>query len=198
VDLLTELKKTPVLLFLIVLPLAVVAALIVVYRVARPTKGDQSVRLSEMRQRSVTEDPAVKGEFPKGWLVADAGANLPSPSPDESELAHFVAMFRNVRAPQIVEEDLSPGATRTVDLQIAGRSALSGSARWVGTVKPLSVIIALNGSTLATGTTYRVGSNRGGSYLKAQTTGGGLATMSVTNTSGVTAKVRIVFTAAAL
>jgi hypothetical protein len=176
-----------------------VPAALFVYRAARPVKGDRSVQVSEVRRRSITEDPAVKGQFPTGWLVTDAGINLPRlPSEWSPELSDFSVMFRNVRAPRIVEEDLSPGATRSVELPITGRSALSGSARWVGTIKPLTVTIALNGSTLATGTTYRVGSNRGGSYLKAQTTVGGLATMSVTNTSGVRAKVRIVFTAAAL
>jgi hypothetical protein len=154
----------------------------------------------EIRQRSVTEDPAVKGDFPKGWLVADAGARLRQRPPEQGdrEIREFAEMLKKTQAPRIVEEDLSPGATRTVDLQIAGPSALSGSARWIGTVYPFAVHIALNGSTLVTGTTYRVGSNRGGSYLKAQTTAGGLATMSVTNTSGVTAKVRIVFTGTAL
>src|SRR6266850_8021767 len=136
-----------------------------------------------MRQRSVTEDPAVKGEFPNGWLVAGVGASLPHPTPEESEILEWVELFKNTQAPRVVEEDLSPGATRTVQLQIAGPSGLSGSARWVGTTRPLTVTIALNGSTLATGTAFHIGGNRGGSYLQTQTTTGGLATMSVTNTS---------------
>jgi hypothetical protein len=93
---------------------------------------------------------------------------------------------------------LAPGATRTVDLQLAGPSGLVGSARWIGTADALKVTIALGGSTLVTGTPYHVETNRGGSYLRARTTGGGHATLSVTNTSGVTVRVRILFMATTL
>jgi hypothetical protein len=61
---LTERKKTVILPLAVRLALIVFAALIVV---AHPVKGDQSVKVVEKRQRSVTEDPAVKGEFAKGW-----------------------------------------------------------------------------------------------------------------------------------
>jgi len=152
---------------------------------------EQSVQLDEMLQRSVTEDPAVMGDFPNGWLVADAGADLPVRPPDE--VAEFSEIFQNVQAPPVVEEDLSPGATRTVSLQVPRPSGLVGSARWVGTISPLDVTIALDGSTLATGTAYHFGTNRGGSFLQTEAAVGGLATMSVTNTSDVTVKVRIVF-----
>jgi hypothetical protein len=195
---LTKHKKTVILPLVVLLVLIVFAGLIVMYRVARPVKGDQSVQAVEKLQRSVTEDPAVKGEFANGWLVPHAGAGLPQPTPTESETLEWVKLFKNTQAPRIVEENLSPGARRTVQLQITGPSGLFGSARWVGAIRPLRVIIALNGSTLATGTAYHVGSNRGGSYLQTRTTTGGLATMSVTNTSGVNAKVRIVFTATGL
>ena len=186
---LTECKKTAILSLIVVLALIVFAALV---------KGDQSVQVVEKRQRSVTADPAVKGEFAKGWLVPHAGAGLPQPTPTESETLEWVKLFKNTQALRVVEQNLSPGARRTVQLQIAGPSGLFGSARWAGAIRPLGVIIALNRSTLATGTTYHVGSNRGGSYLQTRTKTGGLATMSVTNTSGVTVKVRIVFTATAL
>ena len=191
---LTECKRTAILSLIAVVAFIVFAALIV----ARPAKGDQSVQVVEKRERSVTEDPAVKGEIANGWLVPGAGVSLPQPTPTESDLFEWVKLFKNTQARRVVEENLSPGARRTVQLQIEGPSGLIGSARWVGAVRPLGVIIALHGSTLATGTAYHVGSNRGGSYLQTRTTTGGLATMSITNTSGVKVKVRIVFTATSL
>jgi hypothetical protein len=155
-------------------------------------------QVREMRQRSVTEDPAVRGDFSNDWLFADAGAGLPQPPPNDLELPEFIELFKNTQTPGLVEDDLSPGATRTVSLQVPGPFGLAGSARWIGTISPLKVTIALDGSTLATGTAYHFGLNRGGSYLRTQTTSGGLASMSVTNTSAVTVKVRIVFMATGL
>ena len=170
-----------------------------VVELAGTLKGDQSVRVTEKHQPSVVKDPAVKGEISNGWLVPGAGPSLPQATPTESDLLEWVKLFKNTQAPQVFEEDLSPGTTRSVQLKIPGPSGLFGSARWVGTIsRPLAVRIALNGLTLTTGTAYHVGRNRGGSFLQARTTAGGLATMSVTNTSASTIKVRIVFTATGL
>jgi hypothetical protein len=155
-------------------------------------------QVEEMRQRSVTEDPAVRGAFPNDWLVPDAGAGLPHPPATESEILEFFELYEKTRTPGLVEADLSPGATRTVSLQVLGPSGLATSARWIGTISPLNVTIALDGATLATGTAYHYGLNRGGSYVRTQTTAGGLATISVTNTSNVTVKVSIVFMATSL
>jgi hypothetical protein len=155
---------------------------------------ESSVQLVEMMQRSVTEDPAAMGNFPNDWLV-DVGNDLPqvTSGDDDNELAEFGERFEQSRAPRIVQEALAPGATRTVSLEIAGASGLSGLAQWIGTTNPLNVTIGLDGSTLVTGTTYEMGTDRGGSYLQAAAPAGGLATMSVTNTSEVTVQVRIVF-----
>jgi hypothetical protein len=167
------------------------------------TGGDTSgaggpPQVTEMRQRSVTDDPAVMGDFPQNWLMPDGGAGLPRP-PDHDEIFEFLETFKRSRAPRIVQEDLAPGATRTVELDLTGPSGLGGVAQWIGTVAPLPVTIALDGSPLVvTGTTYRMGRERGGSHLKTQTTTGGRAAMSVRNTSDVTLKVRIVFVATAL
>jgi hypothetical protein len=178
------------------IPVAIVVISLVV-ELAGTLKGDQSVRVIENHQPSVTKDPAVKGEISNGWLVP--GASLPQPTPTQSDLLEWVKLFKNTQAPRVVEENLSPGTTRSVQLQIAGPSGLFGSARWVGTIsRPLAVRIALNGSTLTTGTAYHVGRNRGGSFLQTRTTAGGVATMSVTNTSVSTIKVRIVLTATGL
>ncbi len=158
---------------------------------------EQSAQVDEILQRSVTDDPAVMGNFPNGWAVQRP--NQPATPADESEQDEFREQYADHKvlfAPTI-EEDLAPGASETVELPVAGPSGLSGLVRWVGTIDPLDVTLALDGSTLAaTGTTYHFGPNRGGSLVNAQTTAGGRATMTVTNTSDATVKVRIVFTAA--
>jgi hypothetical protein len=157
-----------------------------------------TAQVEEMRQRSVFEDPAVRGEFPNDWLVADAGAGLPPTDPAHSEIPEFIESFEKTRTPGLVQGDLAPGATRTVSMQLAGPSGLAAAARWIGTTSPLNVTLALGGSTLATGTAYHYGNDRGGSYVRATTTAGGQATVSVTNPTSTTVTVRIVLMATAL
>jgi hypothetical protein len=164
---------------------------------------DPSARLEERRERSVTEDPAVKGETPDGWLVPPVAAPPPATATKrqegsrDSEIAEFVERFKSTKAPRIFQGDLPPGARRGVDIQLAGPSSLAGSVQWIGTAAPMKVTIAVNASPLAAGTSYRLGDSRGGSYVKAQTPVGGRATMSVTNTSNVSVKVRIMLVATA-
>jgi len=162
---------------------------------------DPSARLEERRERSVTEDPAVKGETPDGWLVppAESAAVQRAPGRSEdsegSEIAEFVERFKNTKPPKIFQGELPPGASRAVDVQLTGPSGLTGSVQWIGTAAAMKVTIAVNASPLATGTAYRLGSNRGGCYLKAQTPVGGRATMAVTNTSNASVMVRIMLVA---
>ena len=171
------------------------------YRATSP-KVDPSARLEERRQRSVTEDPAVMDKLPDDWLVPAAelkGVQQYSPEePEESELAEFAERFKNSKAPKVVQTELSPGATRFVELELGGPSGLAGSVQWIGTADPLKVAIAVNGARLVTGTTYRIGSKQGGSRLQAQTPVGGRATIAVTNTSSVRVKVRILLVATSL
>jgi hypothetical protein len=156
--------------------------------------ADPSATVIELPQQ-VPDDPAVTGGAPQGWLLPDAGAGLDLPDPTDLELQEFEELFERTRAPRVVEEELLPGATRTVALEIAGPAGLGGTIGWIGTVRPLAATIALDGTALVTGTPYRLGSDRGGAYLAAQTTAGGRATLSVTNTAGVRVKVRLVFVA---
>jgi hypothetical protein len=178
----------------------VIAALAVVYHITGPVQGDASVQVVEKRERSISDDPAVRGDFPtKGWRVTEGERASPPQLPaEEAELPEFIEAYQNTQAPKIVEEQLAPGATRGVDLQLAGPSGLAGSVRWIGTTDALKVTIALGGSTLVTGTPYRLGTTRGGSFLAVRTTGGGHATLSVTNTSGVTVRVRVLLMATPL
>jgi len=164
------------------------------HKAVPPAKGEPFAQVTEMRQRSVTEDPAVMGNFPNNWqLEKPSGPPMP---PEESE---FQERLAKIQVAPLVLEDLAPGATRKVDLQLAGPSGLNGVVRWIGTTSPLKVTVSLAGSSLATtGSTYHIGRDRGGSSLNAKTTAGGLATISVTNTSGVPVKLRIVFASSAL
>lgn len=167
------------------------------HKAVPPTKTEPFVQVTEMRQRSVTEDPAVMGNFPNNWqLEKPNGPPMPA---EESEIDEFQERLAKLQIAPLVLEDLAPGDTRKVDLPITGPSGLSGVVRWIGTVNPLKVTVSLGGSPLTTtGTTYHIGRDRGGSSVNAQTTTGGLATISVTNTSTVPVKLRIVFAASAL
>ena len=167
------------------------------HKAVSPVKGEPFAQVVEVRQRSVTEDPAVMGNFPNGWQIERP--NGPPMPAEESELDEFQERLAKIEVAPVVLEDLAPGATRKVELQLGGPSGLTGLVRWIGTTSPLKVTVALAGSALATtGTTYHFGRDRGGSSLNAKTTAGGPATISVTNTSGVTVKLRILFAASAL
>jgi hypothetical protein len=152
---------------------------------------ESSAQVEESRQSSITDDPAVTGDFPDTWLVPLMDV-APPPS-DESELEEFDEQLAQTQFAPVVEEDLSPGQTTMAELDVPDNAELVGSARWIGTTDPLDVTIAVNGSTLATGTPYHYGQDRGGALLSATATTGGRATMSVNNTSAVTVKVKIVF-----
>jgi hypothetical protein len=167
------------------------------HKAVPPAKSEPFAQLTEMRQRSVTEDPAVMGNFPNNWqLEKPSGSPMPA---EESEISEFQDRLAKIQIAPVVLEDLAPGATRKVDLPLGGPSGLSGVVRWIGTISPLKVTVSLAGAPLATtGTTYHIGHDRGGSSLNAQTTTAGLATISVTNTSAVQVKLRIVFAASPL
>ncbi len=162
---------------------------------------DASADVEERRQRSVTEDPMAMGNFPKDWLIASAGAGLPGPPAegedpdDEPEFGEFVERFEGLKIPEVVQEELQPGATRSITLAINAPSGLAALAQWIGTTSPLQVIITLDGAPLATGSTYSMGQDRGGSYLSTRTSAGGEAGLSVTNTTDVAVTVRMSFAA---
>lgn len=167
------------------------------HKAVPPTKTEPFVQVTEMRQRSVTEDPAVMGNFPNNWQLEKP--NGPPMPPEESEIDEFQERLAKIQVAPLVLEDVAPGNTRKVDLPITGPSGLSAVVRWIGTTNPLKVTVSMGGSPLATtGTTYHIGHDRGGSSVNAQTISGGIATLSVTNTSTVPVKLRIVFAASAL
>jgi hypothetical protein len=178
----------------------------------RATHVDPSARLEQRRERSVTEDPAVRGETPDGWLVppiADPatrqypphkGATPPQKhvvDPNDPEIAEFVERFKNTKPPEIFQGELPPGTSHAVDIVLTGPSGLAGSAQWIGTSAPMQISIAVNASPLAAGKAYPLGSNRGGCFVKTQTPVGGHATMAITNTSNATVTVGIMLVATA-
>jgi hypothetical protein len=147
----------------------------------QPVAGTGQVK--ERRQPSVEKDVAVTGAFPSGW---SAGPPVPSTGDDEDEEDHEPTRY----AP-IVETNLGAGATRTVELDVAGRTGLAASARWTGTRAPLSVSLAFDGTPFPAGRTYAYAHDRGGAYVEGLAPSAGRATLSVTNTSGVTVHVRL-------
>lgn len=158
---------------------------------------DPSARLEERRERSVTEDPAVRGETPDGWLSppvakpADTGNSEHDGDPKGSEVSEFVDRLKNTQPPKIFQGDLAPGAKHTVDIQLSGPAGVVGTAQWVGSAAPMNVSISLNSSLLVAGKPYRLADNRGGAFLKAQASAAGQATMEISNPSTASVTVRI-------
>lgn len=141
----------------------------------------------EHRQPSIKDDPAVTGNFPDGFTIPTLPEG-PQESPDEGGPAWIEKMDYAPAA----EVDLAPGVTKEVELQVASATVLTGSAQWIGTIAPLPVTLALDGTSLATGDAYSIGTDRGGSSVLAKSTAGGRATLSVTNTTDATVKVRLI------
>lgn len=181
--------------------LAGAIAIVTACRPSRPPTVDPTARLEERRQRSVTEDPAAMGRFPDTWLIPLDGPGVrqepESSALDDDEIKEFAERFRNSKAPEVLEADLQPGASRILELRVDGPSGLAGSAQWIGTSNALATTIAVDGVPLTRGTAYRTGSDRGGAQLRAQTPVGGRATLVITNTSPIRIKVRLMLVATA-
>lgn len=154
---------------------------------------ETSAQVEEQRQRSVTDDPAFRGEFPNDWTIPDAGAGLDVATNDEDEQQEFEDRFRNATSPGLLEDDLAPGQSRAMEIPIAGASGLAASARWIGTSEPLELTLLLDGNSLATGELYQMGPTRGGAYAQTQTDTGGLVSAVLKNTTDITVRIRLVF-----
>jgi hypothetical protein len=151
----------------------------------------QAARITEVHQRPIKDDPAVNGHLGDTWTLR-VPAGMPPQPPDVDPTEGAFALLSAVQFAPVVEDQLSPAARREVELQVSGPSVLLGTVRWIGTKRQLRTSLLLDGSSLAAGTGYSFAGNRGGSSLNARTTGGGRATLTVTNPSGVTVKVKIV------
>jgi hypothetical protein len=145
-------------------------------------------QVTEIRQPSVKDDPAVTGHFPSTWTLTPTIVGPPQP-PGETGAADGIDRIQYAR---VVEIALSPGASQQSQLQVAGPALLIGVVRWMGTTDPLPVTLALDGADQATGEAYSIGSDRGGTVVRKQTTAGGQASVSVTNTSDATVNVLII------
>jgi hypothetical protein len=145
-------------------------------------------QITEIRQPSVKNDPAITGDFPSTWVLTPDIVGPPQP-PGETGAADGIDKIQYARA---VESTLSPGASKQSEVQTAGPALLIGVVRWMGTTDALQVKLALDGVEQATGEAYGIGSDRGGTVVRKQTTAGGQATLSVANTSGATVNVVII------
>jgi hypothetical protein len=145
--------------------------------------------VKEVHQKPLSKDRFFIGNDRDDWTVK-VPANMPQPParPEEEDLA-FLSMIQFAPA---LEAQLKPGATREVKLQVETPSSLMGTVRWIGTRSPLDVSLLLNGAHLASGTSHGYLKNRGATSLQVRTTSGGLASLSVTNTSGTTVKVKLI------
>lgn len=152
----------------------------------------EGVELTELRQPSIQDDPAVTGKFPAGFTIAQL------PEGPREEDGGAPSWIDDAKYAPVAELDLAPGETHEIGLDLSGAAALMATARWIGTSELLAVTVSLDGSVLDTGSGYSIGSERGGSTLKVDTTTGGRATLTVTNTSSVSVQIRMVLGAFAL
>lgn len=150
-----------------------------------------SAQTTERPQHPVTDDPAVIGRLGDSWTVP-VPAEMPSPPPDLDPNEGAFALLSAMRFAPVAEIQLSPGARHEVKLQVAGASVLLGTVRWIGTDSPLDTVLSLDGLSVATGRSHSSTDNRGGSVLRARTTGGGQATLSVTNSSEAAVQAKLV------
>ena len=147
--------------------------------------SDQLAKVVEYRQRPITDDPAVSGKLDPGFKLTPPPQMPPAPPDiDRERLPAF-------QFAPLVEEHLSTGATREIELQVGGAAVLLGSVRWDGTSSPLNVTLSLNGASVGTASPYSIGTHRGGSVPLANTSAGGRVTLTVTNTSSVTVTVKM-------
>ncbi len=156
--------------------------------------GPPPTRITETRQPSVRDNAALIGKFPAGWEIgappepasfSDKDPSEPGDTGEERE-----ERFNLEFAPAL-ERDLAPGATAQVSMKVAGHAGLAGSVRWIGTRAPLPVTLSVNGTRVATGKPYSLGTDRGGSDVGGVARRGGQARLSVRNTSGVRVRVRL-------
>src|SRR5215470_19642415 len=77
------------------------------HKASPPTKTEPLVQVTEMRQRSVTEDPAAMGNFPNNWQLEKP--NGPPMPPAESEIDEFQERLAKIQVAPLVLEELAPG-----------------------------------------------------------------------------------------
>jgi hypothetical protein len=147
-------------------------------------------QITERPQRPVTGDPAVMGRLGDRWTVPVPVGMPPSPPGLDPNQGGF-ALLSAVQFAPLTEIQLPPGARHEVELAVAGSAVLLGTVRWIGTDNQLDTVLSLDGSSVATGSSLST-DNRGRSVLGARTTGGGHATLAVTNTSDVAVQAKIV------
>jgi hypothetical protein len=157
----------------------------------------RSMRVVQGRTQLVTDDPAAAGKLETEWkqpLPAEmpAGEEANKDGEEKEDTGAFAALSEVHFAP-VVDEQLAAGAHREITMDVVAPSILLGSAQWIGPSSPLTVTLSMNGATLASGGAASHGNdNRGKAVLRAVTSTTGPATLSVTNTSEITARVRLI------
>jgi hypothetical protein len=158
----------------------------------RVQPSDASAAVTEISQGIPTQSSTTAG-IPRTWLV-DAPA-LPTLPADDSESEEFTESYEehSVLFVPVVEQTLAPSATRTLKLPLSQASGLSAYAQWIGTTALLNATVELDGTVLARGVPYSVGSDRGGALVQVLAPSDGIATFSVTNTTRDPIQLRMSF-----
>ena len=151
-----------------------------------PKPTTKPVQVIETRQPSARDNAAVSGKFPTEFRIGKP-PELSKPSDTEDQAEERF----NIESAPAIERDLAPGASAELLARVAGRTGLAGSVRWIGTAAALPVTLSLNGSRVASGKTYALGTNRGGADVGGVAQTAGDVRLSVTNTSKVRVKVSL-------
>jgi hypothetical protein len=161
---------------------------------------DRSARLEQRRERSVTEDPAVQGTFPDGWLIPTAVSSLAEGAENagENEVAEFSERFTGSKASKPIEATLAPGATGSIAVDIQEPAILTASAQWIGTSAALPCTLTIDQSRLGPTETLSIEPRRGGATIRTPAAVHGRAVLAVTNSSKVQIKVRFLVIATSL
>jgi len=150
-----------------------------------------AVKVNELRQPAAKDNPAVKGTFPNDFRLRQPVQPRERPTVKPSAGEDGEEERFNIEAPTTVVKNLAPGASADLRTRVSQRAGLAGSVKWIGTSAPLSVTMSLNGSRLASGKTYALGTNHGGADVGAVAQSAGEVRLLVTNTSNVRVKVSL-------
>jgi hypothetical protein len=147
--------------------------------------------ITEVHQAILAHDPVVHGHLGDTWHLP-RHANMPDQPADFDPTEGAFQLLSEVHFAPVVETQLSPAASRRVELQILRPSIVLGSVRWIGTNSQLDTRLLLDGSLLSRGSSHVLLDNRGVASFTQTISRAGRTTLQVTNTSAATIKVRLI------